>query len=509
MNPASELKPQAPVSQTEGNPGAAVAQLMMLRFGRNWQLFVPRQIRLLTPYVLLEQERWFEYEMKFVTSWLKPGMRVIDVGANHGVYTVPIAKIAGPTGQVWAFEPCQQTFDRLRRSARHNSLSNTAVIKSAVGAELGMVRLATGENSEMNQISDDLSGASEWVDLTTLDHCAAAMHFGDVDFIKLDAEGYEVEVIKGAKRLLKRCSPLIMFEFKHNDTLNVDLLEVFQSMAYQIYVLVPGINTLIPYCQSQHNDALLINLFAVKDDQAQSMHDAGYLMQQVPTGNAARLQRVILDDQSNRSRASLTGATSPDSRQQKTDDCYVRAATLTLAAENTDLPKQLRLEAALSASSTSAMTAPDAVWHQALLARLSMFFGNRSAAATTSASLLPRIRLRRQDPPDYVLPACDRYDSMDFSCSRRDWFAASVHECFESARAYSSYMLGSACLANLEVIDSLGFLSREFERRRQLIHRCFGSGLTPAVPDTLLQESDENQNFDFWRQQQLADRTKQ
>jgi len=107
---------------------------MVVRFGDDWELIVPDRVSLLTPYVLLEQERWFESEIDFISSWLRPGMRVIDVGANHGVYTVPMADLVGPSGAVWAFEPCQMTFNLLRQTARHNRMANTTVIKAAVGA---------------------------------------------------------------------------------------------------------------------------------------------------------------------------------------------------------------------------------------------------------------------------------------------------------------------------------------------------------------------------------------
>jgi len=216
---------------------------MVVRFGNDWELIVPDRVSLLTPYVLLEQERWFESEIDFISSWLRPGMRVIDVGANHGVYTVPMADLVGPTGAVWAFEPCQTTFNLLRQTARHNRMANTTVIKAAVGAQFDMVRLATGTNSEMNQITEDETVESEWVDQTTLDYCAR----------------HESNVVQGATELLRRSSPLIMFEFKHNDSLNFELIRTLKSHSYEIYVLIPGANALIPWCQSQHDDSLLIN----------------------------------------------------------------------------------------------------------------------------------------------------------------------------------------------------------------------------------------------------------
>jgi len=67
-------------------------------------LAVPESLQSITAYVLLEQERWFEKEMDFLRHWLRPGMTVIDIGANLGVYSVPMARLVGQTGHVFAYD---------------------------------------------------------------------------------------------------------------------------------------------------------------------------------------------------------------------------------------------------------------------------------------------------------------------------------------------------------------------------------------------------------------------
>ena len=56
----------------------------------------------ITSYVLLKQETWFENELPFLMQYLQPGMTAIDVGANAGVYSLPMARAVGPTGRVFA-----------------------------------------------------------------------------------------------------------------------------------------------------------------------------------------------------------------------------------------------------------------------------------------------------------------------------------------------------------------------------------------------------------------------
>ena len=57
---------------------------------------VPPRLDSITTYVLLEQETWFEKELNFLRHWLKPGMTAIDIGANLGIYALPMARWVGP-----------------------------------------------------------------------------------------------------------------------------------------------------------------------------------------------------------------------------------------------------------------------------------------------------------------------------------------------------------------------------------------------------------------------------
>ena len=73
------------------------------------RVVVPDSLDLITPYVLREQLDFFEDELRFVRRLLQPGQKVVDIGANYGVYTLPMAKKVGATGHVWAFEPTSST----------------------------------------------------------------------------------------------------------------------------------------------------------------------------------------------------------------------------------------------------------------------------------------------------------------------------------------------------------------------------------------------------------------
>jgi protein O-GlcNAc transferase len=93
---------------------------------------VPSDLSLYTPFILLEQEDWFEDEIHFVRRWLRPGMRAVDVGASYGLYTLAMASAVGATGRVWAFEPTPAVADYLDRSVRLNGLGSVRVCRVAV-----------------------------------------------------------------------------------------------------------------------------------------------------------------------------------------------------------------------------------------------------------------------------------------------------------------------------------------------------------------------------------------
>ena len=84
------------------------------------RVVVPDTLDQITPYVLREQEDWFEDEIRFLRRLLQPGEQIIDIGANHGVYTLSMAKAVGPSGRVWAFEPASSTSQLLAASIEAN-----------------------------------------------------------------------------------------------------------------------------------------------------------------------------------------------------------------------------------------------------------------------------------------------------------------------------------------------------------------------------------------------------
>ena len=207
-------------------------------------LAVPASLHSVTTYVLLEQERWFEKEMDFLRHWLRPGMTVIDIGANHGVYSLPMARLVGPTGQVFAYEPGSETRALLERSRELNAAANLDISSFALSDGEREGRLVFGSSSELNALGD--SGAGETVRITSLDREDTTRGWPSPDFVKLDAEGEEERIVAGGRNFFARHSPLIMFEIKAGEKVNEHLRALFPAMGYRLFRQLGGAPLLVP-----------------------------------------------------------------------------------------------------------------------------------------------------------------------------------------------------------------------------------------------------------------------
>jgi FkbM family methyltransferase len=151
-----------------------------------------------------------EYEPEW-TAWLtrviQPGMRVVDVGANIGYYTVLLGQRVGEYGRVLAFEPDPFNRDLLARSVRDNGLEARVTIEAAAVADVvGTCRLHIDRAyrglhslSVRNRLSHDEADVID-VAAVTLDR--ALTEFGEPDFIKIDAQGAEGAILRGASKTL-------------------------------------------------------------------------------------------------------------------------------------------------------------------------------------------------------------------------------------------------------------------------------------------------------------------
>jgi len=164
-------------------------------------------------------------ERAFVQRFLQPGMTVLDIGAHQGYYTLLASKLVGPAGRVIAFEPSSREQKALRLNLILNRCRNVTVQRLALGSEEKETTLyvATGWRTGCNSlkppaIPDETSTMR--VRVARLDDWLERLKVAQVDFIKLDVEGAELDVLRGAARLLDRKPrPVIIAEVQDVRTL--------------------------------------------------------------------------------------------------------------------------------------------------------------------------------------------------------------------------------------------------------------------------------------------------
>lgn len=140
--------------------------------------------------------------MLFLRRWIRPGFVVCDVGANIGTYTIPLARLVGSRGCVLAFEPNRPTRACLRQNIRQNRLENVSVVAAAAGEAVKTASLIVTENLGEVHLAPEPAGGEHTVLVSTIDAEVARSGLRQVDFIKVDIEGYELAALRGAVRTL-------------------------------------------------------------------------------------------------------------------------------------------------------------------------------------------------------------------------------------------------------------------------------------------------------------------
>lgn len=140
--------------------------------------------------------------LSVVASLLPEGGLMVDVGANVGTFCLPAARRIGPTGRVLAVEPTPRTAAVLRRSLALNGLDDrVAVLECAAGAEEGRAALGLSPVLSHNSLVP-LDEATDHVEVAVRPLDAIVASGRRVDVVKIDAEGFELQVWRGMRRIV-------------------------------------------------------------------------------------------------------------------------------------------------------------------------------------------------------------------------------------------------------------------------------------------------------------------
>jgi len=469
---------------------------------------VPPDVSLMTPYILLEQEDWFEDEIKFVREYLQPGMRVIDIGVNYGTYFLTAAKKIGERGKIWGFEPSTQCCSFVEASIERNGFKNIELVQAGLSNRVGTAFLSLSENMELNTVADSIGEGVECesIELLSLDHCVETLGLTGIDFIKMDAEGEESNIIQGGARFFEENSPLIMFELKHGDSVNVRLIDEFRSIGYQTYRLLPGLNVLVPFKLEEQIDAFQLNLFCCDASRAAKLSQAGRLATE--EGSAISIKNCsgawknyLMKFPYCRDLAEVLGNNLDRSGEQEFGE-YYRALDLFAYAKSgkDDLSERLAAISESRAILERTMENYPSVSVALSLARVLLDLGLRQKAVNLLSQSISAIQSRDQIslPVPFLAPT-EVFENIPTSDNFEAWLYSCIFTSHQIYSSYSSYFMSEADLRSIQVINQLGMVIPEIKRRRLLARIRLGLFNDVSYKKSASTLTTKKQNAQLWQ----------
>ncbi|WP_370325310.1 FkbM family methyltransferase [Euzebya sp.] len=202
------------------------------------------------------------WEMAFVRDVLRPGDTFLDVGANVGVYSVLAGSIVAPDGLVVCLEPAADTAEILRENLQLNNIP-ARLIAAAAGAEPGTAAMTSGHDATNRITSAEASGQElAEIDVVTLDEVCESLQ---PVVAKVDVEGFELEAMRGSRRLLADRRPAAWLIEVNELSDRTDLVDLLDE-ATEPFIYEPHERALVPLSWS---DAVgrrdIKNVLAVAD----------------------------------------------------------------------------------------------------------------------------------------------------------------------------------------------------------------------------------------------------
>jgi FkbM family methyltransferase len=176
-------------------------------------------------------------EVLFLQQLTRPGMTVLEVGANIGVFTVPLARFVHPGGRVIAFEPQRIMYQMLCGNIALNAIDNVVAHNCAAGRSSGSVAVPSVDYSKpgnFGAVSLARSSQGDIVPLVTIDSLALP----SCHLIKVDVEGMELDVLEGASSTLRQFRPLLYVENDQPEK-SPPLIAYLLALDYRLYWLEP------------------------------------------------------------------------------------------------------------------------------------------------------------------------------------------------------------------------------------------------------------------------------
>ncbi len=469
----------------------------------------PETLECMTSFVLLEQEDWFEPEIEFVRSFLEPGMIVLDIGACFGVYALPMAKLVGPEGKVFAFEPSHQAREHLGKSREINQFDNLEIISYGLSDQPGQAKLYLNDTPERNSLSESKNQQTQDIELSTLDtwwHEAGQPH---LDLIKIDVTGHEAQVLQGSTECLNHLSPILLITFTPNQGVNSQILQTLQLYGYEQHRYLPGPGAIAPEQISAQPDPYLCNIVAVKKDKAEELAQNNLLVTETtppaPEDNA--WEKYLADLPWTES---FCTTWQQHAGQEQNQD-FIQALNRLFTAQLKETPTQDKYSHTLQAAQQlmQLFNSPQASGPVALcLARAFADLGLRGRSAHVLEQLLSAIdkgQCITFNTP--FLPPIPDMDQFAVNISPQQWIMARTMEGLIATKGLSGYFQTNALASLRSALLQNKEHSSAFAKRHMLIAKMQGQQYDSNSLESLQTKDDNTANAWFWTRESFQDQT--
>lgn len=185
------------------------------------------------------------FEIELFRKSIDKGMKVVDVGANIGYYTVIAGVRVGDSGQVFAYEPEEKNFNLLQRNISENKLSCVKTFKMGLSDKVGIQPMYVSDtHSGIHSFANNRNSSNTvQIETDTLDHSLRQSGVQSVDIIKIDIEGAEIMALKGMQEIIKNSTNLKIFIEIYPQAIErlgyapTELLTTLDSFGFSLHVL--------------------------------------------------------------------------------------------------------------------------------------------------------------------------------------------------------------------------------------------------------------------------------
>lgn len=187
-------------------------------------------------------------EIVILKRFVKKLDTVIDIGANIGYHTIMLSDLVGAGGEVYSVEPYSKNYEILKKNIILNKLRNVYADKLCIGEKDGEIGIRIYDDYAFNSILNinriKKLDIKEKTRMLTLDKFVDDRNIRKLDFIKMDVEGYEYMILKGAEKTLSKYKPLILCEIYDENIrpLNIsvsDVIGILLKYKYSCFGIYP------------------------------------------------------------------------------------------------------------------------------------------------------------------------------------------------------------------------------------------------------------------------------